>query len=436
MVKRHRLKTLMNMGAVLGLCAVGCYPEDGFLRPGRPGAGVSQRPSLLSSVQVFRPTRASTPSGEPTTEPPLLVRPTAGVSTTAAVVRPPSERYRGGAVVTSAWRPLERPVPGTPRSMPVAVSGSGPLRFPAAVAQASQVASAPAEPVRETVPPPEQAPLPRGGMLVAMPHAVHPGPLPPVGPGPLVLPPYEGHKLALPTYMIEPPDVLLIEFQRAVAGITPVTGEFLVGPDGTVNLGVYGRVAVGGLTLELARQAIGAKIQETVKPEKDEKGNEIPVAREVVVDVIGYNSKFYYIVTDGGGYGAQVYRIPVNGSDTVLDALGKIGGLPGVASKKKIWVARSNPSHPGNQQVLPVDWNLLVEHGSPATNYQMAPGDRLFVQSDSRIKTYSNLDKFLAPFDRVFRSIFLGTATINSIKSGTSRGGAGALGAAATFIPF
>ena len=40
------------------------------------------------------------------------------------------------------------------------------------------------------------------------------------------------------------------------------------------------------------------------------------------VDVIAYNSKNYYVITDGAGYGEQVYPFPVMGSETVLDAIG------------------------------------------------------------------------------------------------------------------
>ena len=51
-------------------------------------------------------------------------------------------------------------------------------------------------------------------------------------------------------------------------------------------------------------------------------------------------------------------------------------------------------------------------------------GDRLFVQSDCRIKLYNNIDKTLNPIDRVLRSVLLGSATVNSIRQrGTGTGG-------------
>src|SRR5262249_27314870 len=252
--------------------------------------------------------------------------------------------------------------------------------------------------------------------------------------------PREGRKLALPPYIIEPPDVLLIEFTRREAP-RPLRGEFLVGPDGTVNLGTYGQVRVGGVTVPQARDAIAAALEaNNIEPlkikEGPRKGEKIPLRDEVIVDIVAYNSKFYYVITDGGGYGASVFRIPVNGTDTVLDALARIGGLPNVASKKKIWVARANLGHPNNEQILPVDWCGLAERGEKSTNYQLVAGDRVFVHSDVRIRTYNWLDKTLNPVDRVFRSVLLGSTTVNSIRQRTGGGGGGTGAVApAAFIP-
>ena len=233
--------------------------------------------------------------------------------------------------------------------------------------------------------------------------------------------------MALPPYRIEPPDLLLIEFLRTENVPQLLRGQFLVGPDGSVNLGIYGSVLVGGLTIREARDAVAQVLSERIKPTKEkdkagkETGKEIPLVDEVNVDVLAYNSKVYYVITDGGGYGAAVYRLPVNGSDTVLDALAQVGGLPPVASKKKIWVARANLGHPGANQILPVDWKAVALHGETRTNYQLAPGDRVYVASDALIRTDSALGKFLNPVNRVFGSLLLGGQTVNILR-GTNTG--------------
>ena len=142
--------------------------------------------------------------------------------------------------------------------------------------------------------------------------------------------------------------------------------------------------------------------------------------------MLAYNSKFYYVITDGGGYGEQVYPIPVTGNETVLDALSKINGLPPVASKKRIWVARATADcdHP---IILPVDWCGIVQRGCVATNYQIFPNDRIYVASDPWIRAESWLSKRLNPFDRAAGSVLLGASTVNQIRNpvgtGTGTGG-------------
>ncbi len=42
---------------------------------------------------------------------------------------------------------------------------------------------------------------------------------------------------------------------------------------------------------------------------------------EVSVSVFSYNSKVYYVITQGAGMGDGVFRFPVTGNETVLDAV-------------------------------------------------------------------------------------------------------------------
>ncbi len=140
------------------------------------------------------------------------------------------------------------------------------------------------------------------------------------------------------------------------------------------------------------------------------------IKKSLVVDVLAYNSKFYYVITDGGGYGEQVYPIQVTGNETVLDALAKINGLPPVASKKRIWVARATADcdHP---MILPVDWCGITQRGCVATNYQIFPNDRIYVASDPWIRAESWLSKRLNPADRIMGSVLLGASTVNQIRN-------------------
>src|SRR6516225_3535905 len=229
--------------------------------------------------------------------------------------------------------------------------------------------------------------------------------------------PNELSKVALPPYIIETPDILLVEAKEAATEVgAPVRGQHLVRPDGTIGLGIYGSVKVSGLTLEQARKEVAATLSKPSKPVKPD---------DVSVDVLAYNSKVYYVITDGGGYGEQVYRFPYTGNETVLDAFSLINGLPAVASKKHVWIARRVPDDGGQYgNILPVDWEGINKGGTTGTNYQIFPGDRIYVRAQKIIRIDSSIAKFLAPIERVLGTTLLGSETVNSIcNRGTNVGG-------------
>ncbi|MDB5311329.1 MAG: Polysaccharide biosynthesis/export protein [Gemmataceae bacterium] len=199
-------------------------------------------------------------------------------------------------------------------------------------------------------------------------------------------------------------------------GVQLVRGQHLVRPDGTVSLGSYGSVVVVGHTLKEAKALIEAQL-----------GNYLQ-SPEVILNVIGYNSKVYYLIFDFGGAGQQVVRQPVTGNDTVLDAISQINGLSAVSDPRGVWVARSaGPGEP--DQILPVDWCALTTRGRAETNYQLVPGDRIFVKAYPMAVVDTKVARALAPFERIFGFTLLGTATYQQIRAAakglTSTGVAG-----------
>jgi polysaccharide biosynthesis/export protein len=189
-----------------------------------------------------------------------------------------------------------------------------------------------------------------------------------------------------------------------------IRGSHLVKSDGTVMLGLYGSVRVAGMTLAQARAAIEAHLSSyLLKP-------------EVSVDVAGFNSKVYYVVTDGGGLGEQVARVPTTGNETVLDAVSQIGGLSGVSSKKRIWVSRPSPAGSCRPQVLPVDWCAITRGGESDTNYQLLPGDRVYIMADPLVTADTMLGRILAPVERAFGIVLLGASAVNEVQ-GQGTGG-------------
>lgn len=206
--------------------------------------------------------------------------------------------------------------------------------------------------------------------------------------------------LLQPEFTLQLPDI---------AGRQAISGEHLVRPDGTVALGIYGQVFVAGLTLSEVKQAVEAHLSQYMHDP------------EVNVDVLAYNSKVVYVVMDGGGYGEQVIRLPCTGNETVLDVIAQIEGLSQVSSKK-IWIARPAPSEFDCAQILDVHWRAITREGITTTNYQLFPGDRIYVQADHLIATDNFLAKLLSPVERVLGVVLLGTGAAQSIDFYTQQG--------------
>jgi polysaccharide export outer membrane protein len=218
--------------------------------------------------------------------------------------------------------------------------------------------------------------------------------------------------VSLPPYIIKPPDILQIDSLEGL-GSQPIRGPHLVRPDGTVGLGAYGSVYVAGMTLDQAKIELARLIQTRLRPDKVTLDD---VLKGLSVDVLAYNSAVYYVITDRVGFGEIVERIPVTGGETVLDAISQIKGLPPEASKRNIWVARKGLG-PGDRK-LPVDWVGITQRGEMNTNYQLMPGDRVYVKAE-KIRVIDNwLAKMLSPIERLFGTSLLASQTINSIRSG------------------
>jgi protein involved in polysaccharide export with SLBB domain len=130
--------------------------------------------------------------------------------------------------------------------------------------------------------------------------------------------------------------------------------------------------------------------------------------------VFAYNSKTYYIITQGAGNGDDVVQFPITGNETVLDAIAQIGGLSQVSSTR-IFISRPAPNGIGGEQILPVNWQE-ISHGVTATNYQLMPRDRLYICQDEYIAFSSWVFKVTQPFERLFGIVSLGTSMGSQIK--------------------
>jgi polysaccharide export outer membrane protein len=194
-----------------------------------------------------------------------------------------------------------------------------------------------------------------------------------------------------------------------------IRGPHLVQADGTVGLGAFGSVSVVGMTVSQARREIEARLAAYF------------LNPEVSLNVVGYNSKIYYVVFDYGTAGQQVSRLPIAGGETVLDGIGQMNGLPTVADPGRIFLSRPSPSG-CPPQVLPVDWRAIVECGDTRTNYQVLPGDRIVVKAYTLVEKDAKLARIIAPIERLLGVTLLGSSTVNSIRTDPNRVGVSGVG--------
>lgn len=181
-----------------------------------------------------------------------------------------------------------------------------------------------------------------------------------------------------------------------------ISGEHLVAPDGRVNLGTYGRVRVVGLTMDEARAAIELHLSQYLE------------SPQIALDVMGYNSKVFYVVTQGAGLGDRVVILPARGNETVLDAIGQVQGLDSTSSTR-MWIARPGSNECGGDQILPIDWLAVTQRGDVTTNYQLMPGDRLYVSEDKLVAFDTTIAKIFSPLERIFGVTLLGTQTASRV---------------------
>jgi polysaccharide export outer membrane protein len=204
-------------------------------------------------------------------------------------------------------------------------------------------------------------------------------------PEPLPIP-RELDKHVLPPYTVEPGDVLLVQPAELDSPIR-LPGDQPVLMDGTINLGRYGQLVVAGKTVEQIEAEIRATVQNylaaqprapVVAPANQPgPGPRLPLPSEVgpiIVRIITRVSKVYYVLGEVNAPGA----FALNGRETVLDGLLAAGGLNDRASRRNIILARPTPPD-GCRVVLPICYYEIVQLGDTSTNYQLAPGDRIYV---------------------------------------------------------
>jgi protein involved in polysaccharide export with SLBB domain len=187
--------------------------------------------------------------------------------------------------------------------------------------------------------------------------------------------PRELNKSVTPPYIVEPGDVLLVltpEQDTADASAadknrpTPIhiPADQPVLPDGTIDLGQYGRLLVAGKTADQIEGAIRGVVQAQLQRDPG----------FIDVRIIVRDSKVYYVLGEVNSPGAFALK----GRETALDGIIAAGGLNDRASRNNIILAQPTPPD-SCRIVLPICYSEIVQLGDTTTNYQIQPGDRIYV---------------------------------------------------------
>lgn len=239
--------------------------------------------------------------------------------------------------------------------------------------------------------------------------------------------PTESTKAPLDVFAIEVGDTILIETTNFDATLQ-LPGDQIVKPDGYISLGECGRLMVMNKMidqiqaeaqllvddhvrqeLEIAFEVKRRQRQDQRKRERQdnakfesESANEsdddladldldaevdqeqrlalersisdATLANKISARIVNWDSKRIYVLGEVNSPGSFVYL----GSETVLDAILEAGGLTANANQHQIIVSR--PSNCSDcRTVMHVCYDQLVQLGDTSTNYQLRPGDRVFV---------------------------------------------------------
>jgi polysaccharide export outer membrane protein len=183
---------------------------------------------------------------------------------------------------------------------------------------------------------------------------------------------------ALVDYQIAPPDVLLVTV-RPEPGISR---KLLVRPDGKISFDLIGELTVGGKTVADVRQEIYDRIKKFI------------VSPDVTVTLEESNSRRYFIF----GEVNRVGGFPLTGRVTAIEALASAGGGTRFAALNESRLTR--PFLEG-QGLYPIHYQDIQERGEASTNYELQPGDVIYVPPNTSARIGYALQIIFFPLQQV-----------------------------------
>lgn len=161
-------------------------------------------------------------------------------------------------------------------------------------------------------------------------------------------------EVASTTYLVRPPDAIRIHAPSApeIDGVSQV-----VRADGRISLRLLGEVEVAGLTPDDVAEKLRTLLSRYY------------IEPEVVVEVSGQNSAFYYVLGEVQSPGPR----RVTGRDNLLRAVAEARPTD-LAWLSKVRLIRPGMSK-GERRIITVDYDDLVHDGDARADYLLQEGD-------------------------------------------------------------
>lgn len=188
---------------------------------------------------------------------------------------------------------------------------------------------------------------------------------------------HEMAKTVQEAHRVEPGDVLVVEAVDFDSSIRFPSDQTVQG-DGTIDLGEYGRVQVAGMTLEQIKHQTESQVANLLNRRNIQRVSHeqrLP-STSLSVRLISNESSLVYVLGEVNAPGSY----SIVGRETVLDAIISAGGLTDRANEHRVILTRpATADRP--RQIYPICYQQIVQLGDVSTNYQVKPGDRIYVPS-------------------------------------------------------
>ena len=219
-------------------------------------------------------------------------------------------------------------------------------------------------------------------------------------PSPSVLPTKASPTQAEDGYLLGSGDRVRIDFFN----VPEYSGEYLVLPNGAVNLPQVGAVPVQGRTLKQATAAIAARYEPYLTRPVITIG--LLSARPLAIAIAGE-------INRPGTYNIQAVSANADtGVPSVTRLIQLAGGVTQAADVRQVEVRRPRPYNAGADEIIKVDLWELVKAGNLRQDLRLQDGDSIFIPS----ATSANLEEaqrlaattFATPSDRPMRIAVVG----------------------------